>query len=228
MTTLRYGIIGSGMMGVEHIENLSHTAGVEVTAIADPDPGSREFAGALVPNALHYTNHEALIADAVCDAVVVASPNFTHVNVLRDLLATDLHVLVEKPLCTTVDDCYTILELAEGRCVAWTLMKRRAQLGGIRVGIFEEAHDRDDVARFLRWLQSTEYKNCTIVVFWDWASLYQDKPEGTRSEEQTLSFKSGLENVNLWYSHDMVISLLNRVKPPERDNEYDESGWPVS
>ena len=85
-----------------------------------------------------------------------------------------------------------------------------------------------DVARFLRWLQSTEYKNCTIVVFWDWASLYQDKPEGTRSEEQTLSFKSGLENVNLWYSHDMVISLLNRVKPPERDNEYDESGWPVS
>ena len=38
MTTLRYGIIGSGMMGVEHIENLSHTEGVEVTAIADPDP----------------------------------------------------------------------------------------------------------------------------------------------------------------------------------------------
>ena len=37
MTTLRYGIIGSGMMGVEHIENLSHTEGVEVTAIADPD-----------------------------------------------------------------------------------------------------------------------------------------------------------------------------------------------
>ena len=47
--------------------------------------------------------------------MVVASPNFTHVDVLRDLLATDLHVLVEKPLCTTVDDCYTILELAEGR-----------------------------------------------------------------------------------------------------------------
>ncbi|MEK9637146.1 MAG: Gfo/Idh/MocA family oxidoreductase, partial [Acidimicrobiaceae bacterium] len=126
MTTLRYGIIGSGMMGVEHIENLSHTEGVEVTAIADPDPGSREFAGALVPDALHYTNHEALIADNVCDAVVVASPNFTHVDVLRDLLATDLHVLVEKPLCTTVDDCYTILELAEGRsAITWVGLEYR-------------------------------------------------------------------------------------------------------
>ena len=114
VTTLRYGIIGSGMMGVEHIENLSHTEGVEVTAIADPDPKPRVRRCAC-PDALHYTNHEALIADNVCDAVVVASPNFTHVDVLRDLLATDLHVLVEKPLCTTVDDCYTILELAEGR-----------------------------------------------------------------------------------------------------------------
>ena len=40
-----------------------------------------------------------------------------------------------------------------------SLMKRRAQLGGIRVGIFEEAHDRDDVARFLRrigFLQDAE------------------------------------------------------------------------
>ena len=35
------------------------------------------------------------------------------------------------------------------------LMKRRAQLGGIRVGIFEEAHDREDVIRFLRRVNQT-------------------------------------------------------------------------
>ena len=126
MTTLRYGIIGSGMMGVEHIENLVHTDGVEVTAIADPDPGSREYAGSIVPNAAHYTNHESMVADGVCDAVVVASPNMTHVDVLRDLLATDLHILIEKPLCTTVDDCYTVLELAEGRdAITWVGLEYR-------------------------------------------------------------------------------------------------------
>ena len=38
------------------------------------------------------------------------------------------------------------------------LMKRRAQLGGIRVGIFEEAHDRDDVVRFLRRVNQTLLK----------------------------------------------------------------------
>ncbi len=39
-----------------------------------------------------------------------------------------------------------------------SLMKRRAQLGGIRVGIFEEAHDREDVVRFLRRVNQTLLK----------------------------------------------------------------------
>ena len=38
------------------------------------------------------------------------------------------------------------------------LMKRRAQLGGIRVGIFEEAHDKDDVVRFLKRVNQTLLK----------------------------------------------------------------------
>ncbi|HDZ55045.1 MAG TPA: carboxylate--amine ligase [Pseudomonas xinjiangensis] len=39
-----------------------------------------------------------------------------------------------------------------------SLMKRRAQLGGIRVGIFEEAHDREDVIRFLKRVNQTLLK----------------------------------------------------------------------
>ena len=79
-----------------------------------------------MPTAAHYTNHQAMVADGICDAVVVASPNMTHVDVLRDLLATDLHILIEKPLCTTVDDCYTVLELAEGRnAVTWVGLEYR-------------------------------------------------------------------------------------------------------
>ena len=41
----------------------------------------------------------------LCDAVVVATPNHTHVDVVGDVLTTDLHALVEKPLCTTIADC---------------------------------------------------------------------------------------------------------------------------
>jgi myo-inositol 2-dehydrogenase / D-chiro-inositol 1-dehydrogenase len=126
MSSLRYGIIGTGMMGVEHIQNLSHLDGVVVSALADPDATSRQAARLLVPDAELFTDHRQLVAADVCDAVVVASPNMTHVDVLVDLLATDLHVLVEKPLCTTVEDCYTVLDLDAARdAITWVGLEYR-------------------------------------------------------------------------------------------------------
>ena len=93
-----------------------------------------------------------------------------------------------------------------------------------------------DVAKFLKWLQSTEgnlygqgvgYKNCTIAVFWDWASLYQDKPRGSRTAEEEALFKLGLGNVNLWYCHLLTLTLMNKKLPEGRLIGYDGSGWTV-
>ena len=114
--TVRWGIIGAGMMGQEHIENLLAIDGTAVTAIADPDPGMRDAAAALAgPGASVYTDHRALLESGECDAVVVASPNHTHRVVLDDVLATDLAVLIEKPMCITVDDCRAVVAATEER-----------------------------------------------------------------------------------------------------------------
>ena len=40
--TIRYGLIGSGMMGQEHIRNLNLLDGTQVTCVADPDPAMRQ------------------------------------------------------------------------------------------------------------------------------------------------------------------------------------------
>ena len=91
-------------------------------AIADPDPGSRELGVACVeessgprPDLAVHEHHGALLERDDLDAVVIASPNHTHFGVLEDALATDLHVMVEKPLCTTVDDAIRVSDLAAGR-----------------------------------------------------------------------------------------------------------------
>lgn len=126
MDTVRYGIVGTGMMGVEHIQNLAHIDGVVVAAVCDPDPSSLEIARALVPGVTVFEDHRQLAESGLCDAVVVASPNMTHVDVLVDLLPTDLHLLIEKPLCATVEECYTVLDLAEGRdAVTWVGLEYR-------------------------------------------------------------------------------------------------------
>jgi myo-inositol 2-dehydrogenase/D-chiro-inositol 1-dehydrogenase len=47
--------------------------------------------------------------------VVIATPNFTHIDMMRDALATDLHILIEKPLVTRIEDGLEMLRLAQGR-----------------------------------------------------------------------------------------------------------------
>lgn len=115
---VRYGVIGTGMMGIEHLRNLEALPGATVTAIADPHPPSLDAARAAVPRPgalAAFADHRALLESGSCDAVVIASPNMTHAAVLDDVLATDLHVLVEKPLCTTVADCRRVQQAEAGR-----------------------------------------------------------------------------------------------------------------
>ena len=73
-----------------------------------------------------YSNHRDLLADPDVDAVVITTPNFTHAAVLADALATDKHVLIEKPLCTTVRECLSVVHAAEHRdAVTWMGLQYR-------------------------------------------------------------------------------------------------------
>ncbi len=114
---IRYGVIGTGMMGVEHIHNIGAIDGVEVVALSDPTDSSlaagleaASAAGSAAATA-GFDDHRQLLAHPGLDAVVIASPNHTHREVLADVLASGVHVLVEKPLCTTVADCLAVADL---------------------------------------------------------------------------------------------------------------------
>lgn len=110
---IRYGIIGTGMMGVEHARNLAIVEGARVTAIADPHETSRGWGRKFTTADVEvYEDHRELLRRAAIDAVIVSTPNHTHAEVLRDVWDTDLHLLIEKPLCTTLDDCRRVEEAA--------------------------------------------------------------------------------------------------------------------
>jgi myo-inositol 2-dehydrogenase/D-chiro-inositol 1-dehydrogenase len=123
---LRYGIIGAGSMGREHIENIKVMGGAVVTALSDPHVPSQEAALALAPGAKVFSDHRALLDSGLVDAVVIATPNDTHAAVLKDALATDLAVFVEKPLATTVEDLKSILSWDEKRsAMTWMGLEYR-------------------------------------------------------------------------------------------------------
>lgn len=111
MNSLRYGVIGVGMMGCEHIRNLQAIHGCSVVAFADPHGPSRDAANSLVGDATGYRDYLEMLASEQLDVVVVATPNNTHRQVLEDVLKTGLHVLVEKPLCISTEQCREIIEI---------------------------------------------------------------------------------------------------------------------
>jgi len=75
-----------------------------------------------------------------------------------------------------------------------------------------------DVVQFLRYLGGQ--LPCEIVVFWDWASLYQRR----ETPDRINSFKTGLSMVNMLYGHASVMVLL--CTRAHRNLQYLESGWP--
>jgi predicted dehydrogenase len=124
---LRYGIIGCGSMGREHIENIRAMGGTEVTGIFDPFPESVNLALDILDEGVKvFDTYENLLSSDTCDAVVVATPDFTHAEILRAALKSDKHILAEKPLCTTVEDAFELVRLAQGRkALVWVAQEYR-------------------------------------------------------------------------------------------------------
>ncbi|KAL7160464.1 hypothetical protein ABFS83_01G096700 [Erythranthe nasuta] len=120
---VKYGIIGVGMMGREHLINLYHlkSEGVAVVAIADPHLPSQQAALHLAHSynwpLQVFSGHKELLNSGVCDVLVISTPNMTHCEILMDVISHPKthHVLVEKPLCTTVADCIKVIDAAKSR-----------------------------------------------------------------------------------------------------------------
>lgn len=130
MTTLRVGVIGTGMMGCEHLKNLMGLDNVSITAHSDPNPEPREWArltlGDRADTSRAFVDHRDLLSSGLVDAVVVASPNHTHKSILDDVFAVDLPVLVEKPMCTTIEDCVAIVDAQASRsALTWVGLEYR-------------------------------------------------------------------------------------------------------
>jgi len=127
---VRVGVIGTGMMGCEHLRNLLSLPNVAITAVSDPHQDSLVWARATLDGSPHrpieFSDHRDLLAAGLVDAVIVATPNFTHRRVLDDVLDAGVHVLVEKPMCTTVEDCLAVVErVRNSDIVTWVGLEYR-------------------------------------------------------------------------------------------------------
>jgi len=110
-------IVGAGMMGREHLRVSQLLGWADVQGIVDPDGGSLEWACSDwrlltdAPLTIYRDLSEACLHDAV-DAIVIATPNHTHRDVLHAVAESGKPLLLEKPMATTLADAMDIVNLA--------------------------------------------------------------------------------------------------------------------
>ena len=99
---IRIGLIGYGYWGPNLARNFAETEGCEVAGIADPRHERLAPALRRHPAALVTTDPTELLRNPAIDAIVIATPVATHFDLAMAALAAGKHVLVEKPVTTTL------------------------------------------------------------------------------------------------------------------------------
>lgn len=118
MTQLRLGVLGAGIMGRRFAKAAADSGRFRIVAVADADPA----AAAAVAD--HYGATASggigeLFAGPALDAVYIGLPHHLHVAACTAAAAAGVHVLIDKPLCTTLEDAEQILGAAQGSAAVW-------------------------------------------------------------------------------------------------------------
>ena len=112
---VRFGLIGFGAWGKHHADAISKTAGAELAAIAARSEATAQDARQSFPQAAVYHDYRELIARDDLDFVDVVVPSHLHHEVATAVLEADKHLLLEKPMAISLEQCDQLIELARQR-----------------------------------------------------------------------------------------------------------------
>lgn len=114
-----FAVIGSGIMGQEHIRITEMEARGKITAVWDPNPRGVEAAVQNVRKfdaGRHlrvYDSLEEASSDEEIDGFIICTPNYTHLEILKSLAGSGKNILLEKPMATSLKDAAEIMKIAE-------------------------------------------------------------------------------------------------------------------
>jgi predicted dehydrogenase len=112
---IRIAIAGCGYWGPNLARNFNALADCRVTAVCDTDPVRLQHMKSLYPGVEASLDYDEILDRADVEAVAIATPTRLHYPMALQALEAGKHVLVEKPIATSVQECEALLEVAEGK-----------------------------------------------------------------------------------------------------------------
>ncbi|MFY9308889.1 MAG: Gfo/Idh/MocA family oxidoreductase [Bacteroidia bacterium] len=109
---MKIGIIGYGYWGTNLVRNFSVQDGCQLAVVADSRTERLDIIKKNYPSVRTTTNADDVFNDTTIDAVVIATPVFTHFELAKKALEHDKHVLVEKPITSSSAEAQTLIDLS--------------------------------------------------------------------------------------------------------------------
>lgn len=167
---MRYAIIGSGMMGQEHMRNLALLQDAQLVAIADSDADMQARSAALAhdlgQDITVFDDAQAMMEAVAPDAVIIATPNHTHYDIVTMVMGYEVAILLEKPMCTLADNAIALEKAVRSYApLFWVGMEYRYMPPVAR--FIERAHKGDAGAHKMLMIREHRFPFLAKVDDWN-------------------------------------------------------------
>jgi len=110
--TIKIAVVGTGIIGASHLDAIAKSEECILCAVCDiNEESAAKYAQKYgVP---YFTDYRDLVTGTTADAVILNLPHFLHCEVTEFFLDHGMHVLVEKPMANTVEECDRMIVAAE-------------------------------------------------------------------------------------------------------------------
>jgi predicted dehydrogenase len=176
MKKTRIGIVGIGNMGRAHAAQIldGKIPRMELAAVCDMN--SEKLA--LYPLLAKFSNSESMIRSGAIDAILVATPHYSHTTIGIDALKNGLHVLVEKPISVHKADCQRLIAAHRNKKQVFAAMfNQRTDPFYIKVRDLVRSGELGEIRR-INWIITTWFRTEVYYASSGWRATWAGEGGG--------------------------------------------------
>ena len=124
-SNIRVGLLAYGAIGHEHNLAVQNTSGLVLSAVCDTNPERVAAALVLAPGASAFSDATEMLNSGLLDLVVISTPPNSHFQWAKESLSRGIHVVLEKPMALTADECDELIGLASSKSLMLVVYQNR-------------------------------------------------------------------------------------------------------
>ena len=172
---VRFGVVGLGNIAQQHISNLRQDKVPSAQLVAVCSRSGDGCVGEF--GVLHYGHYRDLIDAGICDAIIVATPTYSHREVGEAVLEAGLHLMMEKPMGLSVAEGEALLAKQGDTTVAALMLNQRTDPLFLAMRDIVASGDLGDLIR-INWTMTNWFRPEVYFQVSDWRATWRGEGGG--------------------------------------------------